>query len=95
MKEVEIFEHNGFVTTHGYIPLDKVQEVIQLNEKVILENLPNPQPDHIIYAAKEYDKDNNFKLHIYCMGGVELNDEEFVKRTSKLSDYLIYAIHKN
>ena len=94
MKEVELFEHSGFMTVHGYIPLDKVQETIQLNEKVLLENLPNPQPDHIIYAAKEYDKDNNFKLHIYC-NGVELNDEEFVKRTSKLSDYLIYAIHKN
>lgn len=94
---VECYEHR--VSTgnvqHGYIPMHKVQEYIQKSESLAEGYMKMEQPDHLIYAAKEYDKDGKtFALHLY-VGGILLNDEEFQKRTAKLTNYMIYALHKN
>lgn len=91
MKEVRWFcnKQTGFIKT------EDISKELRFFEELAKNVFSKGNADHVIYASKEYAKNGNDLecIHFYNPP-IELSDEEFEKRTYKLEDYLIYALHK-
>lgn len=94
-RVVEYQEHHQYYTSFGTIKLDQIPKQIQKYEIQARKVLEKTGADHVIYASKVYDKNDQLEtLNIYAET-IPLNDSEFAKRVAGAKNYLIYALHKN
>ena len=76
----------------GIISIDDISKMLSHFERLAKNYQRSQNCDHVIYAHKIYDEDDNVsEIRFYT--DIGLTDEEFEKRTSTIKG-IIYAIHK-
>ena len=76
----------------GIISIDDISKMLSHFERLAKNYQRSQNCDHVIYAYKIYDEDDNLsEIRFYT--DIGLTDEEFEKRTSAVKG-IIYAIHK-
>ena len=76
----------------GIISTDDISKMLHHFERLAKNYQRSQNCDHVIYAHKIYDEDDNLsEIRFYT--DIGLTDEEFEKRTSAIKG-IIYAIHK-
>ena len=76
----------------GIISIDNISKMLSHFERLDKNYQRSQNCDHVIYAHKIYDEDDNLsEIRFYT--DIGLTDEEFEKRTSAIKG-IIYAIHK-
>ena len=76
----------------GIISIDDISKMLSHFERLAKNYQRSQNCDHVIYAYKIYDEDDNLsEIRFYT--DIGLTDEEFEKRTSAIKG-IIYAIHK-
>ena len=77
---------------YGLISIDDISKTLPHFERLAKNYQRSQNCDHVIYAHKIYDEDDNLsEIRFYT--DIGLTDEEFEKRTSAIKG-IIYAIHK-
>ena len=76
----------------GIISIDDISKMLSHFERLAKNYQRSQNCDHVIYAYKIYDEDDNLsEIRFYT--DIGLTDEEFEKRTSAIKG-IIYTIHK-
>ena len=76
----------------GIISIDDISKMLSHFERLAKNYQRSQNCDHVIYAHKIYDEDDNLsEIRFYT--DIGLMDEEFEKRTSAIKG-IIYVIHK-
>ena len=76
----------------GIISIDDISKMLSHFERSAKNYQRSQNCDHVIYAHKIYDEDDNLsEIRFYT--DIGLMDEEFEKRTSAIKG-IIYVIHK-
>ena len=76
----------------GIISIDDISKMLSHFERLAKNYQRSQNCDHVIYAHKIYDEDDNLsEIRFYT--DIGLTDEEYKKRTSTIKG-IIYAIHK-
>ena len=76
----------------GIISTDDISKMLPHFERLAKNYQRSQNCDHVIYAHKIYDEDDNLS-EIRFYPDIGLTDEEFPTRTSAITA-IIYAIHK-
>ena len=89
---IECKVSNPYYSEYGQILLKDINKTLRQFEIDAKEYQKTYNFDHVIYAHKIYDEDDNLsEIRFYT--DIGLTDEEFEKRTSAIKG-IIYAIHK-
>lgn len=76
----------------GIISIDDISKMLSHFERLAKNYQRSQNCDHVIYAHKIYNEDDNLsEIRFYT--DIGLTDEEFEKRISAIKG-IIYAIHK-
>lgn len=76
----------------GIISIDNISKMLSHFERLAKNYQRSQNCDHVIYAHKIYDEDDNLsEIRFYT--DIGLTDKEFEKRTSAVKG-IIYTIHK-
>lgn len=76
----------------GQGPLNKLEESIREFEKEAKKVLEDTGADHVVYAVKEYGKDDELDEIRFYM--IPMSDEEFQKDVASQPGLRVYALHK-
>lgn len=76
----------------GQGPLNKLEESIREFEKEAMKVLEDTGADHVVYAVKEYGKDDELDEIRFYM--IPMSDEEFQKDVASQPGLRVYALHK-
>lgn len=89
MKEITWIGGGKF----GVISMDDFSKVLRRNEELAKNAMKETNVDHIIYASKVYNDNDELELVHFYNPLIKLSDEEFEERTKNLKNYIVYAIH--
>lgn len=76
----------------GQGPINKLEESIREFEKEAKKVLEDTGADHVVYAVKEYGKDDELDEIRFYM--IPMSDEEFQKDVASQPGLRVYALHK-
>lgn len=79
----------------GVINMDDFSKELRFFEELAKNTMKETNVDHIIYASKVYDENDELELVHFYNPLIELSDKEFEERTKNLKNYVVYAIHNN
>ena len=78
----------------GIMFVENIPEELKFFEKTAKSVLKKNGADHVIYASKVYDKNNELEMVHFYNPPLELSNSEFEERTKGLTDYIVYSLHK-
>ena len=78
----------------GIISVKDLANELKFFEGLAKDVLKEGKADHVIYASKVYDKNGDLDVVHFYNPAIKLSDAEFEERTKNLTDYIVYALHR-
>ena len=96
-KWIRWFKHNESIYPEvGQMPLNDLERVLKEFGSEARKVLKETGADHVVYATKEYDEEDEVKEVNFYM--IPLDDAEFHRRVKSFQETtpksMIYAVHK-
>lgn len=80
---------------NGVMSMNDFSKELRFFEELAKNAMKETNVDHIIYASKVYNENDELELVHFYNPLIKLSDKEFEERTKNLKNYIVYAIHNH